>query len=399
MVSTLYQLCLITLIYQSCDIVDLHGIPFDPYILDLLTFAVCDTHQLFNPLHQRQRLDPLQSLKTKSKTIDLRNLLARIADAHGSEIRRPKYLHFGSLHLVDSGVHQIPAQLSYLSRHGVPQFITRLDLSISWVGDDDIPCLKHMVNLVVLDLTSTKVTDYGVSHLMRFTQLDEPTIGLRHLRILSLAYNKNITDGCLKSIRNMTELCGIDLSFTNVTKSVAIFCLKAFDYICNDDHHHPSATLPATIQQQCLLNTNFEQHHYSDIRRTLCPPHPLTLITYGDSSTGYGLKASMDPDISQACHVMKADNLTYWLLGMDQKFTIFFGDKGDGSWQPWLEKQNQHVPLVFTRSMATVLVGGKRPLATSPVNSSRSKRPTTLKGPLQVKHSQDAMSFINDFQW
>jgi hypothetical protein len=333
---------------------------------------------------------------------NLRNLLARIGDSHGKELRRPEYLHFGSLHLGDYGTNQASLRLLALSEQpGAPQFITRLDLSMTSLEDSSMSSLKYMVNLVVLDLTNTLVTDYGVSHLHRFTQLANtdprhPSPGLRHLKFLSLAYNENITDGCIKYLRGMPTLCGIDLSTTNVTKSVAAFCMKKFDYVCNDDtpHDEPAAILDTDQHSMrhdlCANSHTIEWERYIASRKELCPPHARTLITYGDT-----LDAA-----PSTCHFIKTQNLPCILTASTDTYEsiMFYCISSEASWRTWWKRRPspQRTPLVLTRPTP---VGKKRPLDPSSHPSSSSSKLSTLKGPLQVKQSQDATALLNNFQW
>lgn len=395
MVPTLYQSCLTTLLHHSAHIEDLSGVLFTPYILDLLNLAFQDEHL---PLALRR---PTNTKQGSCSSINLQNLLAKIGDAHGEELRRLEYLHFGSLHLGAHSSSQAPPRLlTFSHQRNAPQFITRLDLSMTWLGDDDIPCLKYMVNLVVLDLANTLVTDYGVSHLHRFTQLTNtnarhPSPGLRHLKILSLAYNENITDGCIKYLRGMPTLCGIDLSTTNVTKSVAVVCMKKIDYVCNDDapatHDELATSALDTIEHSarhdlCANSHTLEKERYIPSRKELCPPHARTLITYGDT-----------PATPSTCRLIKTQNLGCLLSGTDTyESMILYCTNNGGSWRTWWKRRPspQRTPLVLTRPTP---VSKKRPLDISHPPSR--SRPSTLKGPLQVKQSQDAMALLNNFQW
>ncbi|CAO3594015.1 unnamed protein product [Absidia cylindrospora] len=272
---------------------------------------------------------------------------------------------------------------AFSDQRGAPQFITQL-------------------NCPLLDLTATKVSDYGVSHLSRLSQLDhQQRVGLRHLRTLSLAYNKNITDGSLKYLPNITTLCGIDLSATNVHRQVATFCLKKHTYVCNDRGSlTPSiVTAPSMHGITQRLKNGFYASRQGD-RKLICPSHPLTLITYAS------------PNDKSSCNVIINDNLNLLITGDDM-----YGHNAtrtiDADRRRWvIECDEQSKVLVFTRSSPSATT---TTTTTSHMGKKRSFKMTADSGgggggvtttdrvpqrrSLQVKQSQTALSLLENFQW
>jgi hypothetical protein len=68
--------------------------------------------------------------------------------------------------------------------------------------------VKELVNLQVLTLGSTQVTDAGLEHLK----------GLAKLKILSLSNSKGVTDAGLEHLKGMSSLRQLSLWGTGCTK-------------------------------------------------------------------------------------------------------------------------------------------------------------------------------------
>ncbi|KAI8086040.1 uncharacterized protein BX664DRAFT_334761 [Halteromyces radiatus] len=407
MVKTLYEICLDNLISYSAYVDSLTTVTFEPFMVDLLNHIFTDNYLMDDLSMDNTRK---RSQRQQQSTINIPHLLARIGDTHGHSLCQPQYIHFSS---VETGSHgpKSSEQLSYFSNSGATQFITRLDLSMTWINDNDIPQLKTMVNLNVLDLTGTLITDYGVSHLARLSQLKRTSMtqqGLPYLKILSLAYNRNITDGCLKHLRNIHTLSGVDLSTTNVNVAVARFCLKQYGYIYNGNDNNQSAIklgcTPKTtinlmmtrhdsiLDQQQRSNHQIIGDYKENEREWYCPLHKWSLITYGSSSTKDNMmKYLMDGSINPGYRIHKNEKLMA-LLGNN-----FLTDKAQwpsshyGSWRSWWKKHDGQRILVFTRPSLENRIGSS--------TSTLTKRQRPLTGPLPIKRTKNINSILEEFQW
>ncbi|KAI9498925.1 hypothetical protein BDB00DRAFT_797320, partial [Zychaea mexicana] len=134
--QTLYTICLETVADHAEYITDWSNIPLDPFVLDIV------------------RAIGEKESRNKSSVI-----YERIGAAHGA--RFPE--HLGAVSLVGRDMLSLREATQL-----IPRFITHLNLScVSGINDSAIILLKPCVNLRVLDLTRTEITDVGVSHLAR----------------------------------------------------------------------------------------------------------------------------------------------------------------------------------------------------------------------------------------
>jgi hypothetical protein len=128
-----------------------------------------------------------------------------------------------------------PPQYSYLDRQlrslaVVPKFITRMDLSdCSDLQDDQMHRLNSLVSLETLILTSTEISDYGLSHLARPLGIPSSP-ALRKLRVLMLQNVWNITDASLKYLAQFPALEVLDISDCHVDAKIAEIVLGRSGY-------------------------------------------------------------------------------------------------------------------------------------------------------------------------
>ena len=113
-----------------------------------------------------------------------------------------------------------------------------VDLTATWVTDEDLASLSRAANITGLDLEATQVTDAGLRHVGRLTNLTRLNLrdcpitdgGLAHLRdlerlqTLSLQGNKTeqsvrITDAGLAHLAGLKELRSLNLTCAAVTNA------------------------------------------------------------------------------------------------------------------------------------------------------------------------------------
>ncbi|KAI8150008.1 hypothetical protein BJV82DRAFT_585446 [Fennellomyces sp. T-0311] len=198
--QTLYAICLETIADHADSIAEWSGIPFDPFVLDILR-AIGEKPGRIKP-----------------------SIFEGIGYAHGHLLPN----HEGAISL--AGRHE-SAMLNAV--HAMPRFITHLNLSdMQGLGDGSIHHLKECIHLKVLDISRVDLTDMGVAHIWRMTDLTVSDLGLKSLQVLGLAGNQ-LSDRCLKHLVKISTLIGIDLSHTSVT-DVAINYMKRhqFEVLC-----------------------------------------------------------------------------------------------------------------------------------------------------------------------
>ncbi|KAI9265117.1 hypothetical protein BDA99DRAFT_507765 [Phascolomyces articulosus] len=203
--QSLYSLCLETIADHAEHITDWSSIPFDPFVLDII-----------------------QVLGEKESRIKA-SIYETIGAAHGHHLPN----HLGSVSLMGRDVEALRRTTQEL----IPRFITHLDLSyMDDINDSSLLFLKPCIHLKVLEMTSTQITDRGVSHLARMADMNglvrnnnsKSSFGLNQLQILGLS-NNTISDMCLKHLVKIPSLTGVDLSYTSVT-DVAIQFMKQHQF-------------------------------------------------------------------------------------------------------------------------------------------------------------------------
>lgn len=120
----------------------------------------------------------------------------------------------------------------------VPTFLTKLDLKqCQELTDDEVGRLNSLTHLVVLDMSDTGITDYGLSHLARPFGM-KTSQGLWHLQALLVSNVKYMTDASLKYLSKFPALNVMDISGTSIDESVASVVLTrlGFDRVDQWDH-------------------------------------------------------------------------------------------------------------------------------------------------------------------
>ncbi|KAJ3089019.1 hypothetical protein HK102_007408, partial [Quaeritorhiza haematococci] len=105
----------------------------------------------------------------------------------------------------------------------VGAMLRMLDLSGTNFDDGMGMALRFLTQLEVLDVSGTKITDVGLSNIIRPTRYDR-TQGLISLTHLNLSYNANIADAAIlvKISAVLGKLAVLDVSFTSVAMSVGL---------------------------------------------------------------------------------------------------------------------------------------------------------------------------------
>lgn len=410
MFKTLYEICLKELIINFEKVEDLQYVPFDPFIIDILNYII-ETNTI-NDSNGR----PL------GKTI-----LRKIGESHGQHLRKKEYLHFGSFLFQCRTPSTVSTELSYFIQSGAPQLITRLDLSMAPLYDEDLVHFKLLANLVVLDLTNTLISDTGISHLARFTQPNDSsssrTAFLQHLKILSVAYCQFITDRSLRYIPRMKRsLVGIDLSTTLITPTIASTFLLEHGYqrMSNLKPNHnynnkkDSTTTTTTTSSSFYFRNRSTSSDtiicpiHEQFKREYCPQHSSSLITYCDNrlSEEYGSKTKLlnDEIFNPAYRIQQNGVLNSIMNGcilLNPYISVMSNPKDWKGW--WKHNDNdQKKGLVFILKPSTKEISSnkKRSLEMEKDNNNNVKveRPIKIKNRLQVKQSMDATTFLQNFQ-
>ncbi|KAI9300480.1 hypothetical protein BJ944DRAFT_272981 [Cunninghamella echinulata] len=413
MVKTLYEICLKELILNFEYVQDLEYVPFDPFIKDVLNYIIISDTAATN------------NNKQVNKTI-----LKKIGESHGHYLRQKDHLHFGSFVfwcLVST--RQVPVDFCNFIETA-PQFITRLDLSMTPLYDTDLIHIKLLTNLVVLDLTNTNISDTGMSHLASFTQPNETSrIALPYLEILSIAYCHQITDRSLRYIPKMKRsLMGVDLSTTNITPAVAsTFLIKhgyqrinKQDVIMMNNNKKDEKDLTAILTSSSLrfpfrhrpfTSNDISSSLREKLRKKFCPQHsPTSLITYyvndNDSNDYCSNKALKDEKLKwlnnetfNPGYEIRQNSYLNTIINNKLFFNIY-NDASDDckNWKAWWwgNKDQRQKELVFIFK-TSIPLDKKRPLELD--QDHKMKKPMKKKtSSLQVKQSIDASTFLQNFQ-
>lgn len=203
---SLYEICLEILADSAAYVTDFKTVPFHPFIEDLLT-------AIYEKPQDRLCFDVLE----------------KIGYAHGARLRALNSA-FCTVDLCKKvGLCSPLRALKNISRQ-FPHFVCKLNLAhCSDIDDNSIVHLKEFVNLQVLDLTRTNITDAAVASISRMAGVEEEHYGLQNIQVVSFAANDLITDRSLKHIVRIKSLLAVDLSLTGVT-DVAIRYMNRYGY-------------------------------------------------------------------------------------------------------------------------------------------------------------------------
>lgn len=203
---SLYEICLEILADSATYVTDFNHVPFHPYIEGLL-------QAIYNKPHDRLRFDVLE----------------KIGRAHGTKLRESNS-PFCTVDLCKKVGLSSPLRAFENVSRSFPHFVCKLNLAhCSDINDSSILYLKEFINLQVLDLTGTNISDAAVASISRMAGIEQKHYGLRNIQVVSFAANNSITDRSLKHIVRIKSLLGVDLSLTGVT-DVAIRFLNRYAY-------------------------------------------------------------------------------------------------------------------------------------------------------------------------
>ncbi|KAI8060759.1 hypothetical protein BC940DRAFT_311498 [Gongronella butleri] len=198
-VQSLYTLSLHKLLQHGLLLSSLDGVALS-YVTDMLA------------LLQKDRL------AQKWPLVVHQHLLRVISKSHGPKLAQ-LYPWMGAVYMDVTYARAMLKSYSCV----VPSMITTLSLVNSCFDDDDVILLQPMTHLRILDLSNTRIGNLGVLYLAGK--------GMPSLHLVSLRYNRQINDGALRHLLAMPSIHGLDLSYTGVTRSVAIAALKKDKYV------------------------------------------------------------------------------------------------------------------------------------------------------------------------
>ncbi|KAI9031751.1 hypothetical protein CLU79DRAFT_729954 [Phycomyces nitens] len=229
MVKSLYDICIQYLVDNSEFITDLEGVPYNPYISDLM-------NSLFSSRGKR-----LTS-----------NILNVIGTSQGEGLRKDK--KYGTIELTKHAFAFNQTNALHYIANWLPRFVCRLNLSHTNINDNDILLISGLTNLSVLDLSYTYVGDQGVGHLCRMA--DESRSGgcvrISFLEMLSLAGNDGVSDACLLNLPNIKSLTALDLSYTQVTNVATVVLSRTGYTLGNVCTESSTEVIPMIIWESSL---------------------------------------------------------------------------------------------------------------------------------------------------
>ncbi|CAO3645575.1 unnamed protein product [Cunninghamella blakesleeana] len=367
------------------------------------------------------------TLNGKEERLLYKTILRKIGESHGKHLREKEYLHFSSFIFMYQSSKTVSVDLSYFIQHGAPKFITRLDLSMTPIEDDDLIHLKLLTNLIVLDLTNTLISDTGMSHLASFTQpnsYNTPRVAfLPHLKILSIAYCQFITDRSLRYIPKMKcSLIGIDLTSTLITPIVANNFLFGHGYqrmnpfqsnryypIGDPNMHKKEPTTQLKFRYRSSSSDTIASPERETFRKIFCPQHASSIVTYrsdkvskecgskikslynGESNPGYRVQQNrvlnnvMNEGDTFNSHIYGLDNYEKWVSWM-------------GWWKQNGDDAKKDLIFILKPSTKELSSDGKRPLESGKENNNKLENPIKRKNGLQVKKTMNASTFLQNFQ-
>lgn len=130
----------------------------------------------------------------------------------------------------------------------IPSFVTKVDFTgCRDLVDEEMYHLNGFINVITLNMSSTSISDYGISHLTDPFSLRQSR-GLLKLKALVIRNVEDITDASLKYIRLFPGLALIDLKGCSVDSDVAtvVFKRMSFRPATLDDEYMAAVLLTTT---------------------------------------------------------------------------------------------------------------------------------------------------------
>lgn len=216
-ISSLYSICLDILATHADSIEDLSNVPFDPFICDLLQV-----------LFKR----PERQLQKSS------GVLEKVGRVHGGHVVQLLPPNYTTIEISKRTFPGTEAAALHLTSQLFPRFVCYLNLSNAGnnIDDSSIYLLKEFVNLTVLDISGTRITDAAIASVSRLANLDSPAIGLKRLSKLGAAFTA-VSDRALKHLVKIPRLSAVDLTATHVTPTIARKYLAQFAFDPREEKH------------------------------------------------------------------------------------------------------------------------------------------------------------------